>query len=498
LNDPYLIEFLNMTLANGNLIDIQDTSVHIQIENNIISGNNSENGINLGNSKNVVIENNLLMDHSHGINIYSSSNVRITDNYIFNNNYQGIEIDSSMNVSIENNLITNNTGNGVYIEWSSNITIINNNISQSSRFGIGMDQSHGNLIIENRIEYNVISGMHLISSHHNNIYRNRIWDHDDAGIWTDDSNYTQIIGNDIQRTIDHSIVQLNSHFSNIQDNYFWGGTGAMWQDHPSHLFVYNNTMVSGYNAIRVYHESYDDLYSSMSLNFNITIINNIIIDSNYGIRLAGTVGSVVANNILNVGNIGMELSNFHHGYITCNQISDFIGIGIYLSSINATVTGNQIENNMIGLSINSLADRNLIEWNNFENNEFYQAVDEGLDNLFINNFWSDGKNSDLDNNEIVDDKYSLKGGAENEDNYPILNSINLSDFCNQGRIGNVYPSIPDLITLYSKKYPYIPITLVVILLMTFNEIQKKLKKKRAPNEISKEIHYPKYETYDKE
>jgi len=86
-----------------------------------------------------------------GINVYSSNN-RITDNNISNND-DGIRLSHSNNNRITDNNISNNW-NGIYLYYSSNNnSITDNNISSNNRYGIFLlDSSNNRIYLNNFID----------------------------------------------------------------------------------------------------------------------------------------------------------------------------------------------------------------------------------------------------------------------------------------------------------------------------------------------------------
>ncbi|MFX0181579.1 MAG: NosD domain-containing protein, partial [Candidatus Hodarchaeota archaeon] len=100
------------------------------------------------------------------------------------------------------------------------------------------------------------------------------------------------------------------------------------------------------------------------------------------------------------------------------------GGGLYIdpSSYN-NVTNNNIQNNRwYGVVITAGSNMNLIKCNNFIANNpegTSQAYDDGLNNIFSINYWSEWTSPDRDENGIVDKPYVIAGNASNEDEYPV-------------------------------------------------------------------------------
>jgi parallel beta-helix repeat protein len=98
-----------------------------------------------------------------------------------------------------------------------------------------------------------------------------------------------------------------------------------------------------------------------------------------------------------------------------NQSNDS---GITLNAHNCTVTKNNITQNYYG--IYSTADGNNIFFNTFYNNtrQASSAVNNTWDNGSTGNFWSDQLKTDIDENGIVDNPYSIAGIGQ--DRFPLL------------------------------------------------------------------------------
>jgi parallel beta-helix repeat protein len=209
---------------------------------------------------------------------------------------------------------------------------------------------------------------------------------------------------------------------------------------------------------------------------NVTISNVCITDGERGIIMRSANNSTIANNtISNVGTglsvdvystentiAGNNLTSINgnaiwvwttNNTIVGNYIKANSGSGIRFSDWSGnTVTGNHIENNSIGVACwagNPIPAGlvNLIYYNNFINNTLqflneaifkanssellYPALVNVWDNGTVGNYWSDYNGTDADDDGIgntpylVDDHYPLEG-ANDTDNYPLMNPIEIA------------------------------------------------------------------------
>jgi len=112
-DDPYIIE--NKNISMGSYTDgivIVDTSAYFMIRNCHVHGcgwyaGGQPRGISFNNVINGTVENNIVDNFFHGIDLESSENNRISNNTI-ESNYNGIWTSNSENNLIENNSLINN------------------------------------------------------------------------------------------------------------------------------------------------------------------------------------------------------------------------------------------------------------------------------------------------------------------------------------------------------------------------------------------------------
>ncbi len=182
-------------------------------------------------------------------------------------------------------------------------------------------------------------------------------------------------------------------------------------------YCYENTITGN----EFYNNGEGALYAT-GFNCNNTFSDNLIYDSLYSVLLTtGSDNNTINNNrIFDLSDDGIFIATSGNS-ITGNWIYSNQGNGITIASLthNNYVAENWITNNTgFGVAINS-ADHNIVEFNDFTNNKAPQACDNGTENTFDQNFWSDWITPDEDSDGFVDMPYSIFGSGSNSDTSPI-------------------------------------------------------------------------------
>lgn len=183
------------------------------------------------------------------------------------------------------------------------------------------------------------------------------------------------------------------------------------------------------------------------------ISNNDIETHSYGVMLFDSnYNNVSLNSLIDIYNVGVQLSSSDHNIITKNTIiyANWGGrsSGIELYGINNTISDNHIENGATGIFCYYSSRENVIKnnviidnlrgihfYNNTINNTIYNncfvandyyenARDAGSNNNWDNgssgNYWDDYSGADNDNNGIGDNSYDIAGSAGSSDNFPLM------------------------------------------------------------------------------
>ncbi len=180
-------------------------------------------GIYLDSVNDCSISENSIVDNTKGINLYNSENNLILDNIINGNSFHyGIYLVNSSNNIILNNAITNYIGinllNGSNGNW-----ILQNNILNSSNRGIGVEYSDNNIIVNNNITNNTYYGITLSWSNNTTIQGNIISDTREGirvYISSANINFNIIMGNSL-----YGIYNGYDSFVNATNNW-WGSNNG--------------------------------------------------------------------------------------------------------------------------------------------------------------------------------------------------------------------------------------------------------------------------------
>ncbi|MFW9903749.1 MAG: right-handed parallel beta-helix repeat-containing protein [Candidatus Thorarchaeota archaeon] len=203
VNDPYIIENLNITDVTTNLITIRDTTVYFTINNCFLNSayGTRYNGIFLRNVQYCTIIHNIITNCYSGIDIGSSNNNTIAYNSISHNNVSGIVSYDLKNSVISNNEIVNNIGTGI-----GGIGI--------SR-GIHMDSSDSNILFNNTILNNSDSGIFLAFNNNNNKIMNNTCQKNNFGIYLSSSHKNNLSGNIVSFNSDSGILLCDSSWNKL-------------------------------------------------------------------------------------------------------------------------------------------------------------------------------------------------------------------------------------------------------------------------------------------
>ncbi|MHA2155853.1 MAG: right-handed parallel beta-helix repeat-containing protein [Candidatus Hodarchaeales archaeon] len=453
-SQPYVIENLNITNNGFHLIYIRNTDLFFEIRNNHLNGiNQSYNAIFLLNVSNGLVLRNIVfnveigvhLDRAHGneiiwndifdtsydaVNVWSSNNITINFNTIWNvgeNGFSnGISVSDSCNSTwIEGNAI-NNVGGwaGIYLGFSSLSTVrnnyisnifdgngitigywgtnpkntyatVNNNTIYYSRYrGIRVECANANTITKNLIFQNNEDGIQLYSSsdnffEHNEIIENawdgilidafsqnnqfysNILDNNSVGIYNYNSSNNEFFGNGIYNSRAEGIVIALSNNIDISFNDIlsaWGSGIYSWGTN-NNFYIANNTLSSNSRATLTNPELWGSgIHVS---DFTGIIAGNIITNNHYsGIYVeVGSGAQIYGNEILSNGFTGVSIVNVSETAVGDNRINDNGGNGVFcLYSDSNTIAVNTIIRNKANGIFLIDSNFNLIENNEIANN----------------------------------------------------------------------------------------------------------------------------------
>lgn len=146
-----------------------------------------------------------------------------------------------------------------------------------------------------------------------------------------------------------------------------------------------------------------------------------------GLSMVNVTHGIIRNNtIRNTLRTGIHLENSQNIIIEYNILANHQAEGIFLSNSGSNVIiNNTLQANENGIHLKGdLAKDNLIQYNDFINNKDFSATDNGINNSFINNYWSDQANhSDANKDGFVDSVYQIldiNNNAVNTDVFPLV------------------------------------------------------------------------------
>ena len=176
------------------------------------------------------------------------------------------------------------------------------------------------------------------------------------------------------------------------------------------------------------------------------IAGNTITGGGYGVYAAGAIDSeITANTISDTSTHGMMFMSSVGLEITDNTISYSNGGGMLISGSNCIVVSNTIANitgpgidvasgHFCNISFNEVANcseygmelsstvTNATVWRNVftANGDDCQVIDEGDDNDFMYNHFSERTSPDENSDNVVDVPYAINGDTGNEDPCPLV------------------------------------------------------------------------------
>ncbi|MHA1201137.1 MAG: right-handed parallel beta-helix repeat-containing protein [Candidatus Heimdallarchaeaceae archaeon] len=207
----------------------------------------------------------------HSIYLRKTENATIQSNFISSSGHNGINIENSPNIFIKNNVITN-TENGIYIEDTEIIydyqskypLIFQNNITKSTDTGIKLNSIEGA-----GIHYNIITSNRYNAIDCNSVTKSWITNNDCIfnginGIFAKTSKEISIEANDISFNDGNGISMMDAQNISIQFNYFYHNEffavkldyECYWNDVHHNEFVSNNQL----GVSQAYDDGFENLW----------------------------------------------------------------------------------------------------------------------------------------------------------------------------------------------------------------------------------------------
>lgn len=390
---------------------------------------------------NVNISQNNLGDASYGITVIQSNEVRIKDCDIAGQEMCGVYMWNSKSIDVSSCIITDHLRAhddtfvkftfGLYILMCSEINV-GDSVITLNQYGLYQESSQRNYFSNNNISHNQLDGIHIVRGNNNtllyNVMEDNGWDPDSATSQT-----INLVGLYIHNS-PNNIMRMN-RIANSQNNFQLRGeapshfiqdidTTNMINKKPIHYLVDRHneqvTQASGFIALV---NCTNVNVTSQSLPFN----------TYEKILLAYTSDSLIADNEINGGNIGIELINSVGNTITNNEITDCISCISSTASSNNKILHNELCNSYTGIIIEKSSDNEIL-YNDFHNNEKHAIVSQASTNIWNDGYPSGGNHwqpsgpdqyngpgqNETGSDGIVDDPYEIN--EDNIDHYPLKNS----------------------------------------------------------------------------
>ena len=389
------------SFCSGNGTDGTFLNPHI-IENYLINASGTGSAIEIRNSdRYLIIRYCTLSDsgsqtYDAGIELYYSSNIRITQSSVYSNR------------------------NGISLYYSNNNTIMTNNISGNSR-GIFIENSNYNTIMDNNASYNTF-GIYLYNTDYSKLISNNVSDNNNYGIYLYNSDYSELILNNLSDNNDYGIYFFDSNNNLVTGNYM---TKCGLFFHTSFNNSVDTTNLVNNNSVYYFEDKEaliidGDVFKQIGQLILVNCSNAII--SN--LDLTNEEGEIVA----------LLLSYSNNNLITGNNVLNY-KYGISLSySNNNSITGNNVLNNQIGISLSD-SNNNMLTGNNASNNYYHgiRLYNSDYSELILNNisdnhygiYLSHSHSSELISNNVL-----------NNNRDGIMLYISFSNFISQNDVSN--------------------------------------------------------------
>jgi parallel beta-helix repeat protein len=210
---------------------------------------------------------------------------------------------------------------------------------------------------------------------------------------------------------------------------FGGEETAISFSNVSNGFITNNTIYNNEKAIRLETSNNNSIINNNVNNNNKgiflgsdsednSISNNIVYNNEDGIIVEGDKNTISSNSVYDNKDTGINLFSSNYHTISSNDIvsNDMYGINCNNSNYNSIYSNDFSNNGNTGLYLID-SSNNAIRWNNFGRD---QAIDDGSQNTFNFNYWSDvSGHADQDGDGIVDWTMDILGSASSRDRNPL-------------------------------------------------------------------------------
>lgn len=250
-------KFEILTLA-GNHITIKG----FVLQNSGISSMNDIAAVKITDSKNILLENNRILNSFFGIHISNASYITARNNIIIGTPHS-----------------EHNTGNGIHL-WKCHNALIENNRISGHRDGIYFEFVTESTIRNNISEQNIRYGLHFMFSH-NDVYTGNTFKNNGAGVAVMYSKQVKMEKNRFEQnwgSAAYGILLKDITDSHIQGNQFYKNTAAIHMEGSSRIHILKNTFKENGWAIKVQASCDDNRF-----------VNNNFLGNSFDVATNGTM-----------------------------------------------------------------------------------------------------------------------------------------------------------------------------------------------------------------
>ncbi|MFX1282788.1 MAG: NosD domain-containing protein [Promethearchaeota archaeon] len=341
----------NLSFASGGIDMYSCSDVTIT---NCTLNNNNELAIFLGNCIDCLIINNSINFNHQAIRIVNTENITITNNTIMMNQEGGVVIEEdelTIGSTIKDNIVINSS-RGIDLCRLSNSSIINNRIINNSECGIRISDGDEYSITDNFVAYNG-GGIELENSGYNILANNTIIGHGfSIHGWSKYDFEQRIVRNN---TVNGKPFV---YWNDVTDSVVSKNAGQIFLIDVQRINVTNvnidsvasSLIVAWSNEVRIRDNCFSNnsnIAITLQNSINCDISGNYIAQNSQGIHLSESKYNNISNNLVTSNSqIGIKLQDSIFNTISKNNI--FLnqeGIRLYWNSPGTWITENMIHNN---------------------------------------------------------------------------------------------------------------------------------------------------------
>lgn len=211
---------------------------------------------------------NSAMNDYASIKVIDAKNILVENNRVMNS-FFGIHFSNSSYITIRNNTVVGsptseqNTGNGIHL-WKCNHALIENNRVTGHRDGIYFEFVTESIIQNNKSEKNIRYGLHFMFSH-NNSYLVNTFNNNGAGVAVMYSHNVRMERNTFEQNWGPSAYGLllkDITDSHILQNVFYKNTVGIHMEGSSRIMIAKNKFKENGWALKVQANCDDNVFSS--------------------------------------------------------------------------------------------------------------------------------------------------------------------------------------------------------------------------------------------